>query len=254
MKQIAIWLVRLYPSAWRVRYEDEFTEFLEQHHSIYLYGVLDIFIGICDAYLNPQRSIVMSEQFARKQSTFVVTGLCPLISTGLFLIGLAVLSTYEVIGLLLILLSIVPNILLPFILARSARQRLIIGVASPLIALAVGLSALMIFDIPIPRGLSGWRVAEMLFGAIGVALILANLKDNGLPRPLAVVGILLGADWLLHHSLMMLEAGSPSAEPPDQGLTGVTVMILLALGLTWVLGTFIWLALRERKALFRWMA
>lgn len=196
----------------------------------------------------------MSEQSARKESTFILTGLCPLISTVLFIIGVGVVSTYEVVGLFFVSLSIVPNILLPFILARSARQRLIIGIASPLIALAVGLSALMIFDVPIPRGLSGWRVAEMLLGAIGVALILANVKDNGLPRPLAVVGILLGTDWLLHHSLMMLDIGSPSLMPPDQGFTGVTLMMLLALGFTWVLGTFVWLALRKRTTMFRWEA
>lgn len=248
MKRIAVWLVRLYPSAWRVRYEDEFTDYLVQYPSIDLYDVIDIVVGICDAYLYPQRSTVMSEQFTRKISTFILIGSCPLISTILFIIGLGVISTSEAIGLFFIGLSIVPNVLLPFILARSARQRLIIGVVSPLIALAVGFLALILFNVPFPRGLSGWRVAEMLIGAIGVALILANLKDNGLPRPLAVVGILLGTSWLLHHTLMMLEVGSPSLRPPVQDLPGVTLMMLNALGVTWVLGTFVWLALQKGKA------
>jgi hypothetical protein len=222
-------------------------DYLEQHPSIYLYDVIDIVVGICDAYLYPQRSKVMSEQSARKESTFILTGLCPLISTILFIIGVGVLSIYEVIGLFFVGLSIVPNILLPFILARSARQRLIIGVLSPLIALAIGFFALVLVGIPLPRGLSGWRVVEMLLGAIGVAVIMANVKDNGLPRPLAVVGILLGTSWLLHHTLMMLEVGGPSLTPPVQDLTGITLVALNALAITWVLGTFLWLALQKGK-------
>jgi hypothetical protein len=241
MKRIAVWLVRLYPSVWRIRYGDEFTDFLEQYHSIYLRDVFDIVIGICDAYLYPQRSVVMSD---RKESTFILIGLCPLISAILAVIGFGIMSTSEVIGLIFILLSVVPNILLPFILARSARQRLIIGLVSPLIALAVGLLALIISSIPIPGGLSGWRVGEMLIGAIGVALILSNVKDNGLPRPLTIVGILSGIAWLLNHSLIMLSTGS-SVVVQHGDLIGMTSMLLIALAFTWVLGTFVWLGLRR---------
>ncbi len=254
MKRIAVWLVRLYPSVWRTRYGDEFTDFLEQYHSICLRDVLDIVIGICDAYLYPQRNMVMSEQLARKESTFILIGLCPLISTILFIIGVGIVSIYEVIGLFFVALSIVPSVLLPFILARSAHQRLVIGAVSPLIALVVGFFVLILFNIPLPRGLSGWRVAEMLLGAIGVALILANVKDNGLPRPLSIVGILLGTSWLLHHTFMMLEVGGPSLIPPVQDLPSITLVALNALGATWVLGTFVWLALRKRTTLFRWGA
>ena len=47
------WLVRLYPRAWRERYEEEFVAMLEQR-STSLADVLDIVFGALDARLNPQ--------------------------------------------------------------------------------------------------------------------------------------------------------------------------------------------------------
>jgi hypothetical protein len=46
-------LVRLYPRAWRARFEDEFTALLEQH-SFHVRAAFDILIGAIDAHLYPQ--------------------------------------------------------------------------------------------------------------------------------------------------------------------------------------------------------
>lgn len=54
----ARWLVRLYPRAWRERYEDEFVALLEQR-PLALWDLLDAMFGALDARLRPQ---VVSER------------------------------------------------------------------------------------------------------------------------------------------------------------------------------------------------
>jgi len=56
--RMARWLVRLYPHAWRVRYEEEFLAMLEQR-SASVWDLLDVALGVLDAWLRPQ---VMSER------------------------------------------------------------------------------------------------------------------------------------------------------------------------------------------------
>ena len=49
---LALWLVRLYPRAWRRRYEAEMLAVLEQHH-VTIVTVLDLFFGMVTARLDP---------------------------------------------------------------------------------------------------------------------------------------------------------------------------------------------------------
>jgi hypothetical protein len=51
--QLAIWLVRLYPRAWRRRYEAEMLALLEQHH-VSVLTILDLLFGMVTARLDPQ--------------------------------------------------------------------------------------------------------------------------------------------------------------------------------------------------------
>jgi hypothetical protein len=50
--QVAIWLVRLYPRAWRRHYEAEMLALLEQHHVTVL-TILDLLFGMVTARLDP---------------------------------------------------------------------------------------------------------------------------------------------------------------------------------------------------------
>jgi DNA-binding PadR family transcriptional regulator len=52
LMRLVLWLLRLYPIAWRERYEMEMVALLEQHH-ITLWTVLDLLIGALDARLDP---------------------------------------------------------------------------------------------------------------------------------------------------------------------------------------------------------
>jgi hypothetical protein len=48
-----VWLLRLYPRAWRRRYEDEFAAVLEQQPTSFRL-ILDVILGAIDAHLWPQ--------------------------------------------------------------------------------------------------------------------------------------------------------------------------------------------------------
>jgi hypothetical protein len=50
--RLVLWILCLYPPAWRERYEAEMVALLEQHE-ITLWTVLDLFIGALDARLDP---------------------------------------------------------------------------------------------------------------------------------------------------------------------------------------------------------
>jgi hypothetical protein len=50
--RLALWILRLYPQAWRERYETEMVALLEQHH-LTLWTVLDLLVGALDARLDP---------------------------------------------------------------------------------------------------------------------------------------------------------------------------------------------------------
>jgi hypothetical protein len=58
------WLLRLYPRAWRRRYEDEFAALLE-HHPTSPRLILDIILGAIDAHLWPQVSAAGRELAAK---------------------------------------------------------------------------------------------------------------------------------------------------------------------------------------------
>lgn len=85
------WLLRLYPRAWRTRYEDEFAALLEQC-PFSLSDLLDIFIGAIDARLHPHiprgemlqgGPLLMVQRLHR--TTFI--GVCA--SIGFFVAGVA---------------------------------------------------------------------------------------------------------------------------------------------------------------------
>jgi hypothetical protein len=68
------WLVRLYPRAWRERYEEEFAAMLEQRPASLL-DVLDIVFGALDARLHPQLGIGRT-LMVNKMRTATIAILC----------------------------------------------------------------------------------------------------------------------------------------------------------------------------------
>lgn len=50
--KLVLWIVHLYPRAWRERYEQEMLALLEQH-TVTLTTILDLLMGTLDARLDP---------------------------------------------------------------------------------------------------------------------------------------------------------------------------------------------------------
>ena len=80
------WLLRLYPRAWRNRYEDEFAALLEQC-PFSLSDLLDIFAGAIDARLHPQVPQGGLSLLVPRLRRTTFSGLCA--SIGFFVAGVA---------------------------------------------------------------------------------------------------------------------------------------------------------------------
>jgi hypothetical protein len=244
MNLIARILVNLYPPEWQDRYQDEFLAVLEQK-SIDLHDVIDIIVGIFDAYLNPQKGWEMNITPERKPVTYFALGSIPLVSTILFLLGILSIQSDTAASILFVLAAL-PYFILPFVLAADKRRRIAIAWQAPGIAIGIDLLLLLITG---PISLTRWPVAlvsQTIYATVGIALILANLKDNGLPRPLSILGITLGAVWVFYHYVLMMDLRSPHVVDTLSPMLGLLAALMLAFQFTWMLGIFIWLIIRRR--------
>ncbi len=244
MNLIARILVNLYPPEWQDRYQDEFLAMLEQK-STDIYDVADIIAGICDAYLNPQKGWEMNITPERKPITYFALGSIPLVSTGLFLLGILSIQSDAAASILFVLAAL-PYFILPFVLAANKRRRIAIAWQAPAIAIGIDLLLRLVIG---PISLTQWMIAlvlQTIYVTVGVALILANLKDNGLPRPLSILGIALGAVWVFYHCLLTADLRSPYIVDALSPMLGLLAVLMLTLQFTWMLGVFIWLVVRKR--------
>jgi hypothetical protein len=94
-------LLRLYPRAWRARYEEEFTALLEQNR-LSLIDIGDIALGALDAHLRPQVSATQVQSERRppvNRGTFIkwsgMAGMAGSVLSFLGLVGTSVLSDDE---------------------------------------------------------------------------------------------------------------------------------------------------------------
>lgn len=62
---LVFWILRLYPSRWRERYEAEMVALLEEHH-ITLWTILDLLIGALDARLDPHYRQAHQQLYLRR--------------------------------------------------------------------------------------------------------------------------------------------------------------------------------------------
>jgi len=82
------WLLALYPATWRVRYEDEFRDVLEQAQPLSLSAIADIVNGALDARLNYGRTArrLLAARRARSRraalAALLLIGLAPLAVSG----------------------------------------------------------------------------------------------------------------------------------------------------------------------------
>ncbi|MBN1122861.1 MAG: hypothetical protein JXJ17_17425 [Anaerolineae bacterium] len=244
MNLIARILVNLYPPEWQDRYQDEFLAVLEQK-SIDIQDVVDIIVGIFDAYLNPQKGWEMNTTPERKPVTYFTLGSIPLVSTILFLLGVLSIQSDAAASILFVLAAL-PYFILPFVLAANKQRRIAIAWQAPVIAIGIDLLLLLLTG---PISMNRWvasLVFQTIYVTVGIALILANIKDNGLPRPLSILGITLGAVWAFYHCVLMMNLRSPHVVDTLSPMLGLLAVLMLTFQFTWMLGIFIWLIIRKR--------
>jgi drug/metabolite transporter (DMT)-like permease len=241
------WLLRLYPAAWRARYEDEFLAVLEER-PLSPFDVIDIAFGALDARLRP-RSLAI-DLAPRRTSTMNsrISGLAAIAGGAITLIvgaiSLAVGPTDS--SLAFYVFPIGALALLVAVIGLSAAQgrRLpaltwlaAVLPAAGLVAMLAGfLAGAAVGDRPIIGDLTPWGL--MSLGVAGTILGSALFAAATL-----VVGVLSrGASiMLLAGSLVLTLVGLPiawGAFDPGEGST--MLFVLIAAGVAFCLG-WIWL-------------
>lgn len=178
MSRLVGWLVRLYPRAWRERYEEEFVAMLEQGH-VSIRDLFDVALGAADAWLRPQvlyeRRLVMVTRM--RGSVFgVLWAWAGLVVAG---VGFRKLTEYD-----------------DFV--RAARDSALVGVAfdAVVVGAVVALAAVMVGGAPVAYAALRKALAEgrrdvplllcmpPLLGAgfVGYVLVLVNIIYPALGR------------------------------------------------------------------------
>ena len=194
------WLLRLYPRAWRNRYEDEFAALLEQC-PFSLSDLLDIFVGAIDARLHPhvpQGGLSLLVQRLRR-TTFI--GLCA--SIGFFVAGIAFEETTTT-AYFVEVTSYLPRYSPVFTVSSYAIA----------IGLAVALLAVMVGGIPI-----AWAVIRSAASGARKDLLFWVVP------PFALVVLLAG-----NYVLLAVEDNRIALPTDIAELVGVTYQVVLVVG------------------------
>lgn len=84
---VALWLIRLYPRAWRERYQEEMEEVLTQH-SLRLVTLFDILIGALDVHMHTDLQPERIYSMAHKLRVSAIAVFCAFLLFALAFIGL----------------------------------------------------------------------------------------------------------------------------------------------------------------------
>lgn len=191
-------LIRLYPAAWRARYEDEFLALLEER-PVSPFDALDILLGALDARLRP-RSLAIELAPRRSPSMNVrLAGLAAIVGGALILIAIPIVWLQ-------------PNI--PQEIASVLQIVIFLGVEVALLVALIGLSAAQ-----------GRRRPVMTWSAVVVPI------GAGVVSLLGAVGMTLRGDE-------PLVAGIPSWYLWSFGLLGMIVGSVLFAAATVMVGVF----------------
>lgn len=201
-RRVALWLLRLYPRAWRDRYCDEVTSVLAEHHVTY-WTALDLVLGAIDAHLHgdllPRRLTSMAHRIRSSEiaifCAFVLFAVAwlplrlvrdplPIWETAVakhpaLFTALGVLDLASLIAALAVLVGGLPllvSALKQAVVARRWRLLALFGI--PLLA-AAALGAVGLADIPWSSVSQSGEVRMLQPVAVQLALILLLLVAVG---------------------------------------------------------------------------
>lgn len=174
-------LIRLYPAAWRARYEDEFLALLEER-PISPFDALDILLGALDARLRPRSQAIELAPRRSPSMNVRLAGFAAMVGGALILITIPIAwlqanIPQEIASLLqiVIFLSVEVALLVALIglSAAQGRRRPVMtwsAVAIPIVATVVSLLGAVGMavrgDEPLIAGVSSWQVWS--FGLLGM--------------------------------------------------------------------------------------
>jgi len=227
-------LLRLYPAAWRARYEDEFLAVLEER-PLSPFDVFDVVLGALDARLRPRSLAIDLAPRRTNRMNARFAGYAAIAGGALILVMIALgwLLPYPQDQIFLLIYPVAAVALLVALIGLSAvqgRRRPLLtwsAVAIPVAALVVSVvgmgSMFLRGDVPLVAGLSGWHL--WFFGLLGLLvgsiLFAAATAIVGVFSRGAAVALLAGS------LLLVMTAVFDAAGPP---LAAVTVGILLFTG------------------------
>jgi len=237
-------LLRLFPAAWRARYEDEFLALLEER-PLSPFDVVDIALGALDARLRPRSLAIDLTPRRTPPMNARIAGYAAVASGVLMLlaIGLGVLLPSLGGQHLVVIYPLAAVSLLVALVGLSAvqgRRRPVLtwaAVAIPVAALTVSLLGMVGTavrgDQPVIAGLSSWYL--WFFGFLG--LIVGSILFSAAT---AIVGVFSrrAALTILVGSILMVVSLTPVTiglvDSPPFMVTAVIGALLFAGGWTWI--------------------
>jgi hypothetical protein len=261
-------LLKLYPKAWRARYEDEFIALLEQNTST-PFDPFDIILGAIDAHLRPQVSVdrVTSERrsFMNSIGFSRLSGLASMIGGALLVIGIMGMSIVSddsypyTFGLADVLMSllILSSLLLMFaglvgLYAKWGSRTGVLGRAS-LIVTALSVLTILTAELMQLAEILGWFTVSwwdiLMLGLmvlfVGTSLFaIAGLRTRVLTTWTAAISILggVGAVATMLISMFRLFGEYESMSNSTQIALGASMLVLALIFIFgWVLiGYTLW--------------
>ena len=258
MRWLARELAGLYPRAWRERYEEEFLALLEQK-TVSLSDLLDVALGVLDAWLKPQMTSEGVTIVIARMRTSVLAVLWAWVGVAVAGVGFQKMTEYE-----------------DFV--EAARRNVVVGAAFDAVVAGavVALAAVLVGGLPIAlvamrRALAeGRKDVPLLFcvpplslvGFVGYTLLLVKVIYTALGSVpvhaalnvtlfLSLVGAFLLAAVASAAAITAAVGRSDVRERPFRFALYAAVVAALAMGVV-LFGTLVWgLALRaSAPALF----
>lgn len=247
-------LLRLYPSAWRQRYEDEFLAVLEETPTTWR-DYSDILWGAVDAHLHPEWTTPGMWPM-NHQRIFRIAGCGAILSAILMILGI-IHSHYlpedqAEFSLFFAPIALLPTITALHLLYREDRPQLswitavlgLVGMGSFLLVVVIGaLLSLFFSNPPSPPTWTTWLFLS-LFTLVGVWHMLAAIlgwRTGKLPSGLTGIMATSGFGWfMVFLGILLSSLGNQAAVRQLSAILGTGLAIWLITHPVWTVWLGIW--------------